>query len=61
MDEKLFFLNSVYSDRHEFESSLTVESYDRKTVQNFQNSYVAEKRIVSKLLKILIINFDNTN
>ena len=29
--------------------SLSVESYDKKTAENFRNSYVTEKRIVFKL------------
>jgi len=39
----------------EFEISFSVESYDKKKLlKNGQNGYVAEKRIVSKLSKILI-------
>ena len=41
----------------EFELSLSVENYEKKTVANFRNNYVAENHIVSKLLKILIPNF----
>ena len=33
----------------ESKNSISVESYDRKTVENYQNCYVAEKRKVSKL------------
>ena len=36
----------------EFIISFTVESCDEKTARNYQNCYVAEKRIVSKLSKI---------
>ena len=32
-----------------FQNVLSVKSYDKKTPENFRNSYVAEKRIVSKL------------
>ena len=42
----------------EFKLSILVESYDEKTEENYRNCYVAENRIVSKLLKILITNFD---
>ena len=33
----------------EFENSISVESYDTKTAENYRNSYVAEGCIVSKL------------
>ena len=42
----------------EFEIYISVESYGEKTTENDQNCYVAEKRIISKLSKILILNFD---
>ena len=45
----------------EFKISIEVESYDGKTVENYRNCYVAEERIVFKLSKISIPNFDNTN
>ena len=44
-----------------FKISLSVESYDEKSAKNGQNCYVAEKRIVSKLSKISIKNFDSIN
>ena len=44
-----------------FKISLSVESYDKKTAENFRNGYVAKMCIVSKPWKILIPNFDSTN
>ena len=41
--------------------SVSVESYDGKTVENYQNCYVAEKHIISKLSKLSILNFDSIN
>ena len=41
--------------------SVSVESYDEKTAENYQNYYVAEKSITSKLLNISIPNFGSTN
>ena len=60
----------VYSDGSELELSdetirikniISVESYDGKTAENFRKGYVVKQRIVSKLLKISILNFDGTN
>ena len=34
--------------------SLSVESYDEETAENYRNCYVVEKHIVSKLSKISI-------
>ena len=45
----------------EFKISISIESYDEKTAGNYRNSYVAEKRIVSKLSEISIPNIDSTN
>ena len=45
----------------EFEIYFLVESYDKKTAENYWIGYVAEKRIVSKLSKILIPNYNSTN
>ena len=45
----------------EFKIFLSVETYDEQTVENYRNSNVAEKRIVSKLSKISIPNFDSTS
>ena len=33
----------------ELKISISVESYDEKTAENYRNCYVAEKRIVYKL------------
>ena len=66
----------VNSDRYEldqifpmnpsvFKISISVESYveryDEKTAENNRNCYVAEKRIVCKLLRISIPNSDSAN
>ena len=71
MDKKIFFsiLNRVYSDEinkfsmkpSKFKISISVENYDEKSVEKDRNCYVAEERIVSKLSKISIPNFDSTN
>ena len=45
----------------EFKVLISVERYDEKTAENYRNCYVAEKRIVFKLLKISIPNFNSTN
>ena len=45
----------------EFKISILVESYEEKTAENYRNYYVAEKRIVPKLSKTSIPNFNNTN
>ena len=45
----------------EFKISISVESYDENTTENDQNCYVAEKRIISKLSKISIPNFNSIN
>ena len=39
-----------------FEISISVESYNEKTAENYRNCYVAEKRIISKQSKISIPN-----
>ena len=44
----------------EFKISISVESYDEKAAENYRNYYVAAKRILSKLSKILILNFNIT-
>ena len=36
----------------EFKISLSVKTYDEKTVENYRNYYVVEKRMGSKLSKI---------
>ena len=57
--------NRVESDRYDpdladkslkSKNFFSVGSYDEKTAENYRNSYVAEKRIVSKLSKISIPN-----
>ena len=40
----------------EFKISISVESYDEKTAENYRNCYVAEKHIAYKLSKISIPN-----
>ena len=45
----------------EFKISISVESYDEKTAENYRNCYGAEKRIISKLSEISVPNFDRTN
>ena len=45
----------------EFKIFISVEIYDETTAVNYQNCYVAEERIVSKLSKISIPNFNSTN
>ena len=45
----------------EFKNFISVERYDAKTAENYRNYYVTEKRIIFKLLKISILNFDGTN
>ena len=45
----------------EFKISISGKCYNETTAENYPNSYVAEKRIVSKLEKISIPNFDSTN
>ena len=43
----------------EFKISISVENYNEKTAENYWNCYVTEKRIVPKLSKISIPNFNN--
>ena len=45
----------------EFKVSVSVESYDEKTDENYLNCCIAENLIVFKLSKILIPNFNSTN
>ena len=40
---------------------ISVKSSDEKTVRNSRNFYVGEERMNSKLSKISIPNFKNTN
>ena len=71
LDKKIFFQFecNMYSDRFEIDLSdeaseikilISMESYDEETAKNDRNCYVAEKCIVSKLLKISIPNFYST-
>ena len=45
----------------EFKSFVSIESYDEKTTENYQNCNVAKKPTVFKLSKISIPNFESTN
>ena len=55
-------LNFIFDMKQlELKISISVEFYDEKTSESYRNYYVAEKRIVSKLSKITIHNFDGTN
>jgi len=49
----------------EFKILISIKSCDEKTAQNYQNCYVAEKHIVSKLSKIssqsLVAQFEDVN
>ena len=42
----------------EFKISISVKSYDEKNSENDRNIYDAEKRLISKLLKTLILNLN---
>ena len=44
----------------ELQVSISVESYDENTAENYRNYYVAKERMISKLSKIFP-NFDETN
>ena len=61
----LIDLNLIFPMKQsEFQISISVDGYDEKTSENYQNCYVSEKGIVSKLSKISITNFydsDNTD
>ena len=45
----------------EFKVSISVASYDEKTAENYWNCYVAESCVVSKMLKVSILNFISAN
>ena len=56
LHERTFFLFFITLDLSDetitpsgFKIFISVEGYEEKTAENFRNSYVAEKRIVSKL------------
>ena len=36
-------------EKSDFKISLSVESYDEKTAENYRNCYDAEKHLISKL------------
>ena len=62
IDYMLLDLNEIFPTKPlEFKFIISVESYAEKTSENYRNYYVAEKRIVSKLSKLSIGSFDNTN
>ena len=46
-----------------FKISISVESYDEKTTDNYRNCYIDEKHIVSKLSKIsiLVVQIEDLN
>ena len=45
----------------EFKISISVENYDEKTAEKYQNSYVAKKLNIFKQSMISILNFDSSN
>ena len=45
----------------QFKIYISVAGYDEKTAENYQKGYIAEKRMVSKLSIISILNFDGKN
>ena len=61
MDEKIYFYNFVIGlilidlkqilpmKPSKFETSVSVESYNKKTAKNCRNGYFSEKRMVFKL------------
>ena len=56
----LIDLNQIFLIKpSEYEISLSVKSYDEKNVENYQNYYIIEKSIVSKLSKISIPNLNS--
>ena len=53
----LIDLNEIFPMKpSESKISLSVDSYDKKTAENFRNFYDAEKPIISKLSMISISN-----
>ena len=46
----------MYLKASKFQISISVESCDEKTAENYRNCYVADMRIVSKISKISIPN-----
>ena len=53
-------MNWIFSmDSSDLKISISVECYEEKTAENYRNGYLAEKRIILKLLKISIPNFDS--
>ena len=60
----------LYSDKSEIDNSAEIiripyfhlsQKLWRNTVENYRNCFVAEKRIVSKLTKLSLQNFNSTN
>ena len=57
----LIYLNEIFPIKpSEFEFSLSFIGNDKKTTESCPNFYDAEKRIISKLSKILISNLIGT-
>ena len=58
----LMYLKQIFPLKlSELKISISVKSYDEKTDDNYRNCYVTEMRIVLKLSKISIPNFNLTN
>ena len=58
----LIEMNQIFPMKpSESKISISVESYDEKTVENYWNVYVVENTIVSKQPKITIPNVHRTN
>ena len=58
----LIDLSSIFPiQSQEFKISISVKTHDEKTAENYRKGYVAEKRIVSKLWKISILDFNSKN
>ena len=51
-------VNSDRSEQNLFDETISIQDENYKTAENYRNCYVAEKRIVSKLSKISISNFE---
>ena len=45
----------------ELKMSISIESYDEKTTENYRNCYVAEKPTIFKASYTSIPNFNSTN
>ena len=54
-------MNTIFPIKpSEYKILISIESYDEKAAENYQNCYVAEKRTVSKLSNISIPNLNFT-